>query len=26
VWETLAEQTTFRCQTDFSIHCWQRED
>ena len=26
VWETLAKQTTFSCQTDFSIHCWQRED
>jgi 23S rRNA (guanine745-N1)-methyltransferase len=25
VWETLAQQTEFRCQTDFSIHCWQRE-
>ena len=25
VWETLAAQTEFRCQTDFSIHCWQRE-
>lgn len=25
VWETLAKQTAFRCQTDFSIHCWQRE-
>ncbi|HDC4772849.1 23S rRNA (guanine(745)-N(1))-methyltransferase [Enterobacter cloacae] len=23
--ETLAAQATFRCQTDFSIHCWQRE-
>jgi len=26
VWETLAAQSEFRCQTDFSIHCWQRED
>ncbi|CAD5356345.1 23S rRNA m1G745 methyltransferase [Enterobacter cancerogenus] len=26
VWEKLAQQTTFCCQTDFSIHCWQRED
>ncbi|HIE5387417.1 TPA: 23S rRNA (guanine(745)-N(1))-methyltransferase [Enterobacter cancerogenus] len=25
VWETLALKTEFRCQTDFSIHCWQRE-
>ncbi|NIF35540.1 23S rRNA (guanine(745)-N(1))-methyltransferase [Enterobacter sp. Tr-810] len=25
VWETLAEQDEFCCQTDFSIHCWQRE-
>ncbi|MCU6669881.1 23S rRNA (guanine(745)-N(1))-methyltransferase [Enterobacteriaceae bacterium H4N4] len=24
VWETLAAQETFNCQTDFSIHCWQR--
>jgi 23S rRNA (guanine745-N1)-methyltransferase len=22
--EWLAQQTEFRCQTDFSIHCWQR--
>ncbi|EOF7239334.1 TPA: 23S rRNA (guanine(745)-N(1))-methyltransferase [Enterobacter roggenkampii] len=26
VWETLAAHSTFRCQTDFSIHVWQRED
>ena len=26
VWETLAAQPEFRCQTDFSLHCWQRED
>ncbi|MBM3072714.1 23S rRNA (guanine(745)-N(1))-methyltransferase [Lelliottia sp. RWM.1] len=26
VWETLAKQAEFCCQTDFSIHCWQRED
>jgi len=26
VWETLAACSLFRCQTDFSIHCWQRED
>lgn len=25
VWETLSKQTVFRCQTDFSIHVWQRE-
>lgn len=25
VWEALAKQNEFRCQTDFSIHCWQRE-
>lgn len=25
VWETLAQQDAFCCQTDFSIHCWQRE-
>lgn len=25
VWEGLAKQDAFRCQTDFSIHCWQRE-
>lgn len=25
VWETLAEQDEFCCQTDFSIHCWQRD-
>lgn len=25
VWEALAKQTEFRCQTDFSIHCWQRD-
>ncbi len=25
VWETLKAQSEFRCQTDFSIHCWQRE-
>jgi len=25
VWQTLATQAVFRCQTDFSIHCWQRE-
>lgn len=24
VWETLAGKTTFDCQTDFSIHIWQR--
>lgn len=24
VWETLAGKTTFDCQTDFSIHVWQR--
>ena len=24
VWETLAKQELFSCQTDFSIHCWQR--
>jgi 23S rRNA (guanine745-N1)-methyltransferase len=23
--ETLRAQATFRCQTDFMIHCWQRE-
>ncbi|WP_370971742.1 23S rRNA (guanine(745)-N(1))-methyltransferase [Enterobacter wuhouensis] len=26
VWETLAAESEFRCQTDFSLHCWQRED
>jgi 23S rRNA (guanine745-N1)-methyltransferase len=26
VWETLAKETQFSCQTDFSIHIWQRED
>lgn len=26
VWETLEQQAEFRCQTDFSIHGWQRED
>lgn len=26
VWEYLARQEVFRCQTDFSIQCWQRED
>lgn len=26
VWETLAQQALFSCQTDFSIHCWQRDD
>ncbi|ELW1648347.1 23S rRNA (guanine(745)-N(1))-methyltransferase [Enterobacter oligotrophicus] len=25
VWKTLATQSEFRCQTDFSIHCWQRD-
>ncbi|WP_312946649.1 23S rRNA (guanine(745)-N(1))-methyltransferase [Superficieibacter sp.] len=25
VWETLAAQEVFHCQTDFSLHCWQRE-
>ncbi|PKA31595.1 23S rRNA (guanine(745)-N(1))-methyltransferase [Cedecea lapagei] len=25
VWETLGKQDVFRCQTDFSLHCWQRE-
>jgi 23S rRNA (guanine745-N1)-methyltransferase len=25
VWETLAKQDEFCSQTDFSIHCWQRE-
>lgn len=25
VWETLATCAEFRCQTDFSIHCWQRD-
>lgn len=25
VWQALAQQEVFRCQTDFSIHCWQRE-
>ena len=25
VWETLAKKPEFRCQTDFSIHCWQRD-
>jgi len=25
VWETLANEKEFRCQTDFSIHCWQRD-
>lgn len=25
VWQALAQQAVFRCQTDFSIHCWQRE-
>ena len=24
VWETLTGKTTFDCQTDFSIHVWQR--
>ena len=24
VWEALAKQAHFSCQTDFSIHCWQR--
>ena len=24
VWETLAGKTTLDCQTDFSIHVWQR--
>ncbi|AZV06155.1 MULTISPECIES: 23S rRNA (guanine(745)-N(1))-methyltransferase [Enterobacter] len=26
VWGTLAAHTIFHCQTDFSIHVWQRED
>ncbi|QJT81224.1 23S rRNA (guanine(745)-N(1))-methyltransferase [Kosakonia sp. MUSA4] len=26
VWEKLAAMERFRCQTDFSIHCLQRED
>ena len=26
VWEALAVQSIFNCQTDFSIHVWQRED
>ena len=26
VWEALALQSIFNCQTDFSIHVWQRED
>ncbi|MCG3099308.1 23S rRNA (guanine(745)-N(1))-methyltransferase [Enterobacter cloacae] len=26
VWETLAARSAFCCQTDFSIHVWQRED
>ncbi|MCG7781755.1 23S rRNA (guanine(745)-N(1))-methyltransferase [Lelliottia amnigena] len=25
VWETLANEKDFRCQTDFSLHCWQRD-
>ncbi|HED3065395.1 TPA: 23S rRNA (guanine(745)-N(1))-methyltransferase [Kluyvera ascorbata] len=25
VWEKLAEQTQFACQTDFAIHAWQRD-
>lgn len=24
VWAALAARTTFSCQTDFSIHVWQR--
>ncbi len=24
VWSALAKETRFSCQTDFSIHCWQR--
>jgi len=26
VWEALAEKSVFDCQTDFSIHIWQRVD
>ncbi|MDY1038237.1 23S rRNA (guanine(745)-N(1))-methyltransferase [Lelliottia sp. CFBP8978] len=25
VWDTLAKQEDFHCQTDFSLHCWQRD-
>ncbi|WP_449545296.1 23S rRNA (guanine(745)-N(1))-methyltransferase [Lelliottia amnigena] len=25
VWEALANEKEFHCQTDFSIHCWQRD-
>lgn len=25
VWDALAQKTTFLCQTDFSIQCWQRD-
>lgn len=25
VWAALAARTTFSCQTDFSIHVWQRD-
>ena len=25
VWEKLAQQTQFACQTDFAIHVWQRD-
>ena len=25
VWDALAARTTFGCQTDFSIHVWQRD-
>lgn len=25
VWEALANKKEFHCQTDFSIHCWQRD-
>lgn len=25
VWDALAHKEEFTCQTDFSIHCWQRE-
>ncbi len=26
VWEALADKSVFDCQTDFSIHIWQRVD
>lgn len=26
IWDALKNEKVFRCQTDFSIHCWQRVD